>query len=161
MEAEIPNHEELRGCALLSDLTDEELVALSNGSRMREYDEQNPVICEEGKVGDGFFIIVGGQVRVAKKDDKGKDHLLAVLKAGDFFGEMALLDMEVRSASCYALEPVRVIWIGRAQFDALWRQGGPMVSKLLFRMMMDISQRLRLLGERYVYVRSCYTGGRF
>jgi CRP-like cAMP-binding protein len=160
MEAQIPYYKELKNCGLLAELTDEELFALTQGSKLREYDEQNSVICEEGKVGDGFFIILQGQVRVAKKDAKGKEHLLSVLKDGDFFGEMALLDMELRSASCYALEAVQVLWMSRKQFEEFHMQGGPMVSKLLFRMMMDMSKRLRLLSERYVYVKSCYTGGR-
>ncbi|MBI4872452.1 MAG: cyclic nucleotide-binding domain-containing protein [Candidatus Riflebacteria bacterium] len=160
MDTAIPHHAELKACPLLADLTDDELGLLSTDCKIREYDEQNPVICEEGQVGDGFFIIMEGQVRVFKKDNRGKEHLLAVLKGGDFFGEMALLDMEMRSASCHALEPAKVIWIGRTVVDRLRGRGEPMVAKLFFRMLMDVSNRLRLLNERYVYMRSCYTGGR-
>ncbi|MBI2943239.1 MAG: cyclic nucleotide-binding domain-containing protein [Candidatus Wallbacteria bacterium] len=160
MDAQTDFLSSLKSCPLLRDLSAEELDRLQTGSRIREYDEQNPVICEEGKVGDGFFVILLGQVRVFKHDEKGREHLLAVLKAGDFFGEMALLDMEVRSATCHALEPVKVLWFGRESFEKLRMEGSPIIGKLLFRMMIDLSHRLRLLNERFVYLRSCYTGGR-
>ena len=149
----------IKNCPVLEDLTREELEELRGRTRVRDYDAVNGVVCEENTTGDGFGILASGQVRVFKLDDKGKEHLLAVLKEGDFFGEMALLDLELRSASVHALEPTRVLWIFRQDFEELRQSGSPLVGKLLFRMMTNLSQRLRLLNERYVYVRSCYTTG--
>ncbi len=148
----------VRSCAILEDMNREELEALREGAKLREYDEKNPILCEEGTTGDGFGLVVSGQVRVFKSDTKGKEYLLAVLKEGDFFGEMALIDEEVRSASCHALEDVTVLWINHGQFKKLQETHQDLVSKLLIKLMVNLSHRLRLLNDRYVYVRSCYTG---
>ena len=61
-------------------------------------------IVREGDVGDSLFIIRSGSVRIEKKDEAGESLLLAHLAANEYFGEMALFDAEVRSASVIAAE---------------------------------------------------------
>jgi hypothetical protein len=70
----------------------------------------------EGEIGQAFFIIVGGQVKVVKD---GK--LLNVLKEGDCFGEMAYLsgDRARRSASIISVSEVQLLKIQSTQLDAL------------------------------------------
>jgi CRP-like cAMP-binding protein len=57
---------------------------------------RNKVICREGDPGDGFYLIYDGSVEVIKK---GWDKPVAVLKPGEFFGEMALLFAQPRTAT--------------------------------------------------------------
>ncbi len=61
-----------------------------------EVDEHEEIVTE-GDVGNCMFIIYSGEVRVHKKN-----HTLATLHAKDFFGELALLDTETRSATVTA-----------------------------------------------------------
>jgi CRP-like cAMP-binding protein len=70
------------------------------------------VIVRQGEVGDRMFVVQAGKVEVVLESD-GNQQRLSVLKSRDFFGEMALFDKEVRSASVRALGEARVLTIDK------------------------------------------------
>jgi CRP-like cAMP-binding protein len=74
-------------------------------------------LLHQGRFAYEFFIVLGGEV-VVKKD--GQD--LATLGPGDFFGEIALLEEERRTASVEASTPVRVAVIGAREFSSMRAQ---------------------------------------
>jgi CRP-like cAMP-binding protein len=67
-----------------------------------------------GEVAHSMYIIFKGEVRIHKED-----HTLAVLKENDFFGELALLDTETRSASATALKETFLLKIDQEPFYEL------------------------------------------
>ncbi|MBN1130003.1 MAG: cyclic nucleotide-binding domain-containing protein [Chitinispirillaceae bacterium] len=73
-------------------------------------------IVREGDVGDSLYLIKQGRVAIAKRTPSGGFARLAELGAGDCFGEMSVIDEEVRSASVEALEPCTLLRISK---DAL------------------------------------------
>lgn len=77
---------------------------------MPEYKNQNfnkgDVILQEGAVPHCAYIIKSGSVEILKKNSEGKDVPLSILKSGDIFGEMSMVDAEPRSATVRALEDV-------------------------------------------------------
>jgi CRP-like cAMP-binding protein len=73
-------------------------------------------VFEEGDRGDHFYILVRGSVELRKGAGDGQKRL-AVLKAGQAFGEMALLNQTPRSASAYALEDTDMLSVSRAAFS--------------------------------------------
>lgn len=73
-------------------------------------------IIRQGEKGDTLYLIARGVVRVSSKAN-GDDHDLAKLVAGDFFGEMALLRGERRTATCRAVSPTAVYELRRKDFD--------------------------------------------
>lgn len=83
-------------------------------------------IVRAGDPGNAFYVILDGQVRV--DTPKGRPVLL---KAGDSFGEMALLDGAPRSADLAAVGEVTVMVIGRASFTKLLRKEPQMAQVLL------------------------------
>ena len=58
----------------------------------------------ENEEGDFFFMILEGRIKVTILGDDGREIILSMLGPGDFFGEMALLDNEPRSATAIAVE---------------------------------------------------------
>jgi len=69
-----------------------------------------------GTFGDSLFIIMGGMVKVSFMD--GDDEtIIAVLRAGDFFGELSILDGETRSADVIALEATDVLVLSAENFQ--------------------------------------------
>jgi len=70
------------------------------------------VIIQQGDVGDRMYVVQTGNVEVVLESD-GEERLLSSLKAGDFFGEMALFDKVVRSASVRAVGEARVLTIDK------------------------------------------------
>jgi CRP/FNR family transcriptional regulator, cyclic AMP receptor protein len=73
-------------------------------------------VVTEGEVGDSMFLIKQGRVSIVKRTGAGKTAKLAELTAGECFGEMSVIDEEVRSASVVALAPCSLLRIGK---DAL------------------------------------------
>lgn len=80
------------------------------------------VIIRQDDVGDSLFLIARGVIRVCRQDeqvDGGAERDLATLMAGDFFGEMALLTGEPRTATCRAVTPCALYELRAADFDQL------------------------------------------
>lgn len=101
--------------------------------------EAGQVIFEEGDPRDGMFIVLEGEARV---DIGGRFHLL---RAGDFFGEMALLAPDKRLATVRAVEPVKVLQIPSAAFQSFLlehpRVAVGMLRKLVLRLR-EVEQRI-------------------
>src|SRR6185295_7755989 len=69
--------------------------------------------------GDFFFTILEGRIKVTIIGDDGREVILSVLGPGDFFGEMALLDNEPRSASAIAIEESELLSLHRNDFQSV------------------------------------------
>jgi len=100
------------------------------------------VIVRQGEVGNCMYVIQQGQVEVLlKKGDA--DVCVAVLGEGDFFGEMALFDQEVRSATVRARGEVRILTLEKRTFLRRIHED----PSLAFRMLEKMSRRVRKLNE--------------
>ncbi len=98
------------------------------------------LVFAEGDHGNSLFLILKGRVAVERANDRGDIQRLAVLRAGAFFGEMALLTNAPRSASVRAVVPVDLLEISRDDVRGLVDRDGR-VLKLLMRFF-----RARLVG---------------
>lgn len=84
-------------------------------SRFGRQVDSGQVIFQEWEEGDQMFIIQEGRVKVSRRIG-GKEQIMAVLGKGDFFGEMALVTRERRTATVSALEPVKLLAFNREGF---------------------------------------------
>ncbi len=85
----------------------------------REERSAGETFFEAGDAGDAFYLIVRGQVDVLTPGPSGDEIRVAVLRAGDYFGEMALIEDIPRTATVRAATPTTTLVIDRAQFLAL------------------------------------------
>jgi CRP-like cAMP-binding protein len=76
------------------------------------------VVCREGETGDEFFVLVEGRVRVVA-DDLGETKEIALLEKGAFFGEMAVLNQEKRSATVTAVGEIELVCFPRTAVDGV------------------------------------------
>ena len=91
----------LESCKLFSNLSAEELTDLNNASKSIAV-AAGQKIFTEGDVGDSLYVILEGKFEIwAEVNPNGKVRVLTKLGSGDFFGEMAVLDDEPRSAPFY------------------------------------------------------------
>ena len=104
------------------------------------------VIIEERTGAERFFIIYRGKIEITKKFEGDEEFVLSVQSDGDFFGEMALLDEQPRSATARAIEPTIVLETSRKNFETLLYKA-PM---LAYRIMRELSSRLRETGALLV-----------
>ncbi len=77
--------------------------------------DQGQVIIRQGEPGDCAYFIQSGEVEVVQESD-GDQVVLRTLHAGEYFGEMALLSGQPRSASVCALTPTKVAVLGKQNF---------------------------------------------
>ena len=91
-----------------------ELIELLNERTV----EKGEVVIKEGAKDDSLFIIISGKVKVITSH-KNRDVELAILEAGDFFGEVALLTKKKRTASIVAEESCSLLEMSRSNFDVL------------------------------------------
>jgi CRP-like cAMP-binding protein len=91
--------------------------------------QKNDMIFAEGEPGEEFFIIKSGSVKIAKVTNKN-EILLAVLKAGDIFGEMALLESKPRTACAVANEECQLMAVNRTNFDQMIKTQPQLITRL-------------------------------
>jgi CRP/FNR family cyclic AMP-dependent transcriptional regulator len=118
MIAARPLAETLAGVPFFSGLDAESLESVGRGMRARRF-RRGEVIFHLGDPGDALFIVMTGAIKIMIPSDAGEEAILATLRSGDVFGELAVLDGAPRSATATALEPTETLALPRAQFREL------------------------------------------
>ncbi len=85
----------------------------------RSHYQQYSFVFKEGDISDYFYVIEDGEVEIIKTNDDSSETILAVLKTGESFGEMGLMEKAPRSASVRCKTPVDLLKISRDDFKAL------------------------------------------
>jgi len=98
------------------------------GEMMRMFPVESMIFCE-CQPGAELYIIQKGQVKITKIVDNN-EVLLAVLKAGDMFGEMALLENKPRSASAIAMEGTQLLAVNRQNFNQMVSTQPQLIARL-------------------------------
>ncbi len=123
----------LRKSPLFKELSEkeiEEILAVAQKVNLR----RGEILFKEGDPGNAMYIIIKGKVNVVKGGE-----IITTLKAGDFFGEMALIEEKPRSADIIAVSTTQILQINKENFEKFLMKN-PLVA---FRMMKILSQRLR------------------
>src|SRR5512134_2062382 len=99
----------LRSVSIFADLEEGVAAELERLAEPREY-PAGAVIASQQEHGDALFVLVRGKVKAILYGESGREVILSIFKApGDFFGELALLDGEPRSATLVADAPSRLL----------------------------------------------------
>jgi CRP/FNR family cyclic AMP-dependent transcriptional regulator len=107
--------ERLRRLPLFSRLSDEELGDLAGRIRLRPF-RRTEVIFRKDDPGTHLYLVLEGAVKIALPGEFGQEALVAIMRPGDFFGELALFDRSPRSASAVALEDTRAALLAGEDF---------------------------------------------
>lgn len=107
---------------------------------------EGEVIIRQGDAGDCMYVIQRGEVEVLRREGD-KEYCLGVLGPEDFFGEMALFDQEVRSATVRALTDTWVLSLEKRNF----LQRAHEDPSLAFRLLEGMSQRMRELEQKLIH----------
>ena len=100
-------------------------------------------ICSRGDTGDEMFFVRRGRAIALLPLEGGKRHHLATFCQGDFFGEMAFLDRETRSANVEAATPAELFVLSRERFDALVKTNPALGGRVFEQLAYAVSKRLR------------------
>lgn len=114
---------------------------MSKGALGREY-QSGEYIIRQGEVGDCMFVIQSGQVEIISRTGD-REVRLAVRGQGEFVGEMALFEQEVRSADVRALGPARVLTVDKRNLMTRAHED----PSLAFRLLQTLCHRVRELSD--------------
>lgn len=136
----------LRQVDFLADLEEAELDLLRTDVREAVFG-RDEIVCREGDAGDAFFVLRRGIVEVIARGADGRDTHVADLTAPAFFGEMALMTGEARSATVRAKGDVEILIVDRAGFEALFKTR-PSVAAAVSRILAARQSELRERREQ-------------
>ncbi len=108
----------LENIDIFEGLSEEELDALRSSAVDRDC-PKNSIVIHEGDIADSLYVIESGRVKVYCSDKNGKDFVLNIQEEGDYFGELALLDDDRRSASVRCMEASTFKVIYKADFNKI------------------------------------------
>ena len=140
--------ERLRACALFAKVSDAQLEQLARVLRHRRF-RRNEVIFHQGDPGDSLHIIAEGAVKIVLPSAEGEEAIIATLRVGDFFGELALLDSAPRSATATALEATETLVLPRDVFRQVLDEEPSLRDALLAGMVAELRRLTGQVEELY------------
>jgi CRP-like cAMP-binding protein len=132
----------LQGIAVFGGLDDHAVDSVAARMTRREVGSGD-VLVQEGEPGREMFVIRQGAVEVFKRAGSTAELRLALLRTGACFGEMALIDVQPRSAGVRAVEPSQLWSLANADLSALWKSDRDAFTMVVLNIAREISRRLR------------------
>jgi len=129
---------QLQNIPLFSGLSKPELEEMVGITTKRSFPKNN-VIINEGDETDSLYLIISGKVKVVLSDEDGKEITISILEPNDYFGELALIDDEPRSARVVTMEQSQFCVINQSDFNNVLDNNPGLVRNLL----KGLSKRLR------------------
>ena len=110
------------------------------------------LVFTEGSVGDKVYLILEGKIRISRTVPGLGEETLAILGAGDYFGEMALIDDFPRSADARVYEGARLFVIAKAELEQLLFIDRDLAYELLWNFVRTLSNRLRETNDKMTFL---------
>lgn len=120
----------LQNIQLFSSLSEHELQEIADKIRITEF-RKNEIVLREEDTNEFMYIILAGQVKVVQSTEDGKEILLAIHRAHDFFGEVSLIDGMTAPATVQASEDSFIAFISKKDFFDLLAAQSKVLEKLL------------------------------
>jgi len=133
----------IRQIEVFHGLTDAQLRQLTQITQREAYKSGDTII-EQDAPGDSMFIIAEGQVEVLKRDSEGEMQTALFLGEGQVFGELALLDQGLRTATIVADEDPTILYtLRRDSFETLCRADTALGYTMMRNLALDMAFKLR------------------
>jgi CRP/FNR family cyclic AMP-dependent transcriptional regulator len=104
---------------------------------------KNTIILSEGDSSDSLYLILSGKVKVFLTDENGKEAIINYQEAGEYFGELSLIDDSTRSASIMTVDKSTLAVITKQAFHQIMKENPDIAIHLL----KDLVRRIRTLTE--------------
>ena len=133
----------LENVPIFEHLTEKELSEVLRLTHERTYKKDEHVFKKLAPA-EGMYVILDGGVLITDSDS---ETVFATLESGDFFGELALLDEEPRSASAISTMPSRLIGFFRTDLLTLMKRSPELGNKILLNLSRVLGERLRRTNQ--------------
>jgi len=138
---------ELRRIKILANMTDEQL---SRFAKYLEFEKVRPwsMVVKQGDPGEAMYLILQGELRV-RINVGNKETILAILGAGEFFGDISLFDHGPRSADVVANADSLVVKLSSSAFERLSKEAPDLATPFLRAIGKTMSARIRADNKRW------------
>ena len=130
----------LRNTDLFRGLAEDSLELVRSHAQFRRV-RRGDVLFNEGDTADELFIVVDGRIAIATRSPDGRESLLALMEAGDLFGEMPLFDDGGRSADARALTTTELVAVPYEPIRGLYNRQ----PELIWQVVSLLARRLRTM----------------
>ncbi|HEY4282042.1 MAG TPA: ATP-binding protein [Chthoniobacterales bacterium] len=142
----VKSHNHFRENRLFDGISSDVLDEIAPHVDVVEFAE-NDIVFREGDAGDALYLVGKGSVRISKIGRGGQQETLSFIGAGSFFGEMALLDHQARSAMATAAEPTVLGLMGDDAFQRILEIAP---SRLHLNFLHSVTERLRNVNSHFI-----------
>ena len=136
----------LKAVPLFSSFPEDQLRMLASVVNRRSVSRSNTVMAS-GDPTDSLYIVLSGRLKVMMSDAEGKEVILSILSAGEFFGEMGLIDDSPRSASVVAIEPCELLAIAKRDFKKCLAENFEMTMAVMRGLVRRLREADRKIGS--------------
>ncbi|HTL38037.1 MAG TPA: cyclic nucleotide-binding domain-containing protein [Kofleriaceae bacterium] len=119
---------------------------------LEEQYRSSATIFSEGEPGDKFYMVLEGAVRISRIVPGMGEEALAVLRPGNYFGEMSLIDDAPRSATAMCHEKCRLFVVNRRDLEDLLFVDRDLAYELLWNWVRTLSRRLRATNDKMTFL---------
>lgn len=127
---------------LFPELTPEEVDFIASKGTVRKF-PRSTVVISEGDFSDYMFVIKIGQVMVYVSNQQGKDAVLNIQGEGEYFGELAMIDHQPRSASVKTVGQAELVFISKTDLEECLLE----MPELAIKFLSAVTQRVRYLTD--------------
>ena len=131
---------------IFENLSTNELSEIARLTHERDF-KANEHVFKKLAPAEGMYVIINGAVEIIDPDSK---MIFASLETGDFFGELALLDEEPRSASALATQSSTLIGVFRTDLLTLMKRSPELGNKVLLNLSRVLGERLRRTNQELI-----------
>ncbi|MBY0579081.1 MAG: cyclic nucleotide-binding domain-containing protein [Burkholderiales bacterium] len=131
---------------LFGDFRDGEFDVLLLEGQKKSY-PKNVCVINEGDRAASFYVINSGKLKVFMADDRGKEITISILGQGDYFGEMGLLDDDIRSAGVMTMEESQLTLISRAHFMSCLAKYPDLASRIILGLVKRLREANKKIGN--------------
>lgn len=136
----------LRNVPLFATLPEQQLDLLTSLVSRKNF-PRGATIMLAGGVTDSLYIVISGRLKVMISDDEGREVILAILGAGEYFGEMGLIDDSTRSASVVTLEACELLSLSKRDFKKCLLENSEMTSMVMRGLVKRLREADRKIGS--------------
>ena len=134
----------LSSCHLFKNIANSDLEQLAKYSKLKTF-KNREIVCRRGDPGSQMYVIATGRVTLHTDSDEGKELGFGFLNKGEVFGEIALLDGGVRTATVKAIEKTELLVIERRDFLPFLEK----TPKAALQLLSTMAARLRSTDEHF------------
>lgn len=139
----------LLNSTLLNNFPPSEILAVARYFSIKQVDK-NKAIFNEGDLGTFMCLIAEGNVSVQKTNQDGENIELAKLQKDRTIGEMAVLDGELRSATCFAATNCTLLILSKDSLEQMINEIPKIAAKVIRAIAVSLSRRLRMADGKLV-----------